>query len=263
LAKVKELEDKVGKSSEQAPPPEKETPMEFIASMAVVLVTGLFIVTFIMQAFEIPSSSMMNTLLIGDHVFVDRITAAPKTKWITPIVPYSDIKRGDIIVFLSPITPGLHVVKRIIGLPGDRIHLTNAAVYRNGEKLNEPYVIHSLGSYSPFRDDFPAVPPETGMIAKEWQMTLPFYVKGGDIVVPPDSYFAMGDNRDVSYDSRFWGFIPKENVIGRPMFVYWSFITEENQYTKSSPAERIGWLGHVALHFFDETRWRRTLRLVH
>src|SRR4051812_5607522 len=251
------------KSTSAANERPKETPMEFIASMAVVLVTGLFIVTFVMQAFEIPSSSMMNTLLIGDHVFVDRITAAPKTKWITPIVPYSDIKRGDIIVFLSPITPGLHVVKRIIGVPGDRIHLTNATVFRNGEKLDEPYVIHSVGSYSPYRDDFPAVPPETGMIAKEWQMTLPFYVKSGDIVVPPDSYFAMGDNRDVSYDSRFWGFIPKENVIGRPMFVYWSFVTDETQYTKTSPAERVGWLAHVALHFFDETRWRRTLRLVH
>jgi signal peptidase I len=263
LAKVKEIEATADKAAAQPKQQEKETVMEFIASMAVVLVTGLFIVTFNMQAFEIPSSSMMNTLLIGDHVFVDRITAAPKTNWVTPIVPYRDIKRGDIIVFLSPETPGLHVVKRIIGIPGDRIHLRNGAVYRNGEKLDEPYVIHSVGNYVPYRDEFPAVPPELGSVATEWNVTLSSYIKNGEVVVPPNSYFAMGDNRDVSYDSRYWGFIPRENVIGRPMFIYWSFNTEEGQYKKTAASERIGWLVHVAVHFFDETRWRRTFRLVH
>src|SRR2546426_7788466 len=108
------MEAKVS-DADQPKPQEKETVMEFIASMAVVLVTGLFIVTFNMQAFEIPSSSMVKTLLIGDHVFVDRVTAAPKTTWAGPLLPYRDIQDGDIIVFLSPIEPGLHVVKRIIG----------------------------------------------------------------------------------------------------------------------------------------------------
>ncbi|MCU1308965.1 MAG: signal peptidase [Candidatus Angelobacter sp.] len=263
MAKVKEIESTTGEAPEKTKKQEKETVMEFVASMAVVLVTGLFIVTFNMQAFEIPSPSMVNTLLVGDHVFVDRITAAPATKWIKPIVPYGDIKRGDIVVFLSPETPGLHVVKRIIGIPGDRIHLRNGVVYRNGEKLDEPYVIRSLGNYAPYRDDFPAVPPELGSVAPEWHVTLRDYIKNGEIVVPPNSYFGMGDNRDVSYDSRYWGFIPQENVIGRPMFIYWSFDTGEGQYKKTAASERIAWLAHVAIHFFDETRWRRTLRLVH
>src|SRR5206468_606361 len=143
-------------------------------------------------------------------VFVDRITAAPTTTWVKPLVPYSDIKRGDIIVFLSPETPGLHVVKRIIGIPGDRIRLRNGEVFRNGEKLNEPYVIHSAGNYIPYRDDFPSVAPELGSVAAEWHVTMSSYIKDGEVVVPPGGYFGMGDNRDVSYDSRYWGFIPRE-----------------------------------------------------
>src|SRR5713101_8964214 len=119
-----------------------ETTVEFLASLAGVLVTGLFIITFILQAFEIPSSSMEDTLLIGDHVFVNREQFAPATHWMGPLLPYREIRRGDIVVFLSPEEPGLFVVKRIMGIPGDRIHLRDGVVYRNGEKLDEPYVIH-------------------------------------------------------------------------------------------------------------------------
>src|ERR1700747_1678903 len=122
----------------------RETTVEFLASLAAVLVTGLFIITFVVQAFEIPSSSMENTLLIGDHVFVNRIQFAPKTPWVGPLLPYREVRRGDIIVFLHPDAAytGTYVVKRIMGVPGDRIHLRNGEVYRNGEKLNEPYILH-------------------------------------------------------------------------------------------------------------------------
>jgi signal peptidase I len=261
LAQSKDKADVAG--SKDKAQPVKETTMEFISSMAVVLVTGLFIVTFNKQAFEIPSSSMVQTLLIGDHVFVDRVTAAPKTTWAGPLLPYRDIKENDIIVFLSPIEPGLHVVKRIIGIPGDRIRLRNGILYRNGERVEEPYVIRSMHNYVPYRDEFPAVAADINSgLAAEWMITMNTYLKDGDVVVPPNSYFAMGDNRDVSFDSRYWGFIPRENVIGRPMFIYWSFETDENQYRKTAAAERVGWLGHVVLHFFDLTRWRRTLRIV-
>ncbi|MGA3213476.1 MAG: signal peptidase I, partial [Terriglobales bacterium] len=212
-------------SEEQNVEKKGETTSEFIASMAGVLVVGLFIITFCLQAFEIPSSSMENTLLIGDHVFVDRVLEAPRTSWIAPLVPYRQIQRGDIIVFLSPAEPGLYVVKRIIGLPGDRIHLTDGVVYRNGEALKEPYAIHN-GSYNPYRDNFPEVSPgEAVNLAPEWRMTMGSHLVNGEVVVPEDGFFAMGDNRDVSYDSRYWGFIPQENVIGRPIFIYWSFVT--------------------------------------
>ena len=243
----------------------RETTVEFLASLAAVLVTGLFIITFIVQAFEIPSSSMEETLLIGDHVFVNREQFAPRTRWVGPLLPYREIRRQDIVVFLSPAEPGLYVVKRIIGTPGDRIHLVDGAVYRNGEKLNEPYVIHQAGGegYNPYRDNFPSVPPsDYSNVAPEWQLSMKQYLQGNDLVVPPDHYFAMGDNRDVSYDSRYWGFIPRENVIGRPMFIYWSFQTPPDQYLQKGLGQRLGFVAHVVIHFFDETRWRRTFRIV-
>jgi signal peptidase I len=242
----------------------RETTVEFLSSLAAVLVTGLFIITFVVQAFEIPSSSMENTLLIGDHVFVNRVQFAPKTSWVGPLLPYRQVKRGDIVVFISPQTPGLYVVKRIMGVPGDRIHLRNGVVYRNGEKLDEPYVDHEDDNPGDsYKNGFPAVPPtDSDGLYEVWRAELPSHIEGDDIVVSPDHYFAMGDHRGVSYDSRYWGFIPQENIIGRPMFIYWSFETPGDQYRKTDFGDRIGFLAHVVLHFFDETRWRRTLQLV-
>src|SRR4051794_18912748 len=127
----------------------KETTVEFLSSLAAVLVTGLFIITFVVQAFEIPSSSMENTLLIGDHVFVNRVQFAPKSGWVGPLLPYREVHFRDIVVFLSPETPGLYVVKRIIGVPGDKIHLRNGVVYRNGEPLQEGYVLHDQDTVDP------------------------------------------------------------------------------------------------------------------
>jgi len=242
----------------------RETTVEFLASLAAVLVTGLFIITFVLQAFEIPSSSMEDTLLIGDHVFVNREQFAPPTRWMGPLMPYRDIHRDEIAVFMSPEQPGLFLVKRIIGTPGDHIHLRDDVVYRNGEKLVEPFVRHKREEHNPYTDNFPAVPPSEayGVRNEKWAQELPSHIEGADIVVPPESYFAMGDNRDVSYDSRFWGFIPQKNMIGRPMFIYWSFETPDNQYEMRSMGDRLGFLAHIIIHFFDETRWSRTFKVV-
>ena len=254
------VEQKKSKKAEQPEKP-KETPAEFIQSIASLLVTGLFIITFCLQAFEIPSSSMEQTLLIGDHVFVDRVRLAPKSNWMK-IIPYRNPQHGDIIVFLSPAEPGLYVVKRVIGVPGDRIHLQDGFVYRNGQKIEEPYVIRN-GTYSPYRDQFPAIPPDPGSLSPEWQLTLPSHIEGGDLVVPEGSYFGMGDNRDVSLDSRFWGFIPQENIIGRPMFIYWSFETPAGQYQKTDMSDRIAFIFKVIIHLVDQTRWSRMFHVVH
>ena len=248
----------------------RETPLEFTASMAVVLVTGLFIITFNLQAFEIPSSSMENTLLIGDHVFVDRSTYAPTTHWVGPLMPYHDVRRGDIVVFLSPSEAGLYVVKRIIGIPGDRIRLQDGVVYRNGQALTEPYLLHfcddrTVACHAPYRDNFPSLAPsafDPVTPTADWEMELPSHIENGELVVPPDSFFGMGDNRLASYDSRFWGFIPRQNIIGRPMFIYWSFDTPPGQWQKTEMSDRAAWLGHVIWHFFDKTRWRRTAQVV-
>lgn len=260
---VKSAPEKAAAAPPQKPEKPKETTPEFIASIAIVLVTGLFIITFTLQAFTIPSSSMENTLLIGDHVFVDRILLAPATKWISKLIPYRGPRRGDVFVFLHPAEPGLYVVKRIIGLPGDRIHLQDGQVYRNGEKLDEPYVL-TAGQYNGYRDSFPTVPPGTyEEVTPEWRAELPQFVKNGDLIVPPNSVFAMGDHRDVSLDSRYWGFVPFENIIGRPMFIYWSFVTPRDEYERQSIGDRISWLFNIIFHFFDQTRWSRMFHVVH
>jgi signal peptidase I len=263
VAKRQRIIEKNGGNETAKPAKPSETTVEFLASLAEVLVTGLFIVTFILQAFEIPSSSMEDTLLIGDHLFVNREQFAIPTHWIQRLMPYREVHQGEVAVFLSPEQPGLFLVKRIIGVPGDRIHLRNNEVYRNGIKLNEPYVRHKREP-SPYTSNFPSVPPleEYGVRNLAWAQELPSHIVGDDIVVPPNSYFAMGDNRDVSYDSRYWGFLPRENMIGRPMFIYWSFITPDTQSEVRDVGGRLGFLAHIIIHFFDETRWSRTFLVV-
>jgi signal peptidase I len=251
-----------------------ETPLEALASICTVLVIGLFIFAFVSQNFEIPSGSMKNTLLIGDHVAVDRVTLAPPTKW-APFVHYRPVQHGDIIVFMKPHPeqPDLILVKRAIGLPGDRIHLVHGVVYRNGVALTEPYAVQPDSDsdpkhvYVPYRDDFPSDVPgiaqeATFNNAALWAVDLPSHVQNGEIVVPPGHVFAMGDNRTESLDSRFWGFVPEENIMGRPMFVYWSFQTPEDQEDKTGMTDRIGFLFHVVVHIFDGTRWSRTLHRI-
>ncbi len=174
----KTKENKVQDEVEEKP---RETTVEFLASLAAVLVTGLFIITFVVQAFEIPSSSMEETLLIGDHVFVNRIQFAPKTSWIGPLLPYREVRRGDIVVFLHPDAAylGTYVVKRIMGVPGDRIHLRDGVVYRNGEKLTEPYVDHDRDEPSDsYRNDFPSVPPDDPNISPDVAGAVGFAYSG-------------------------------------------------------------------------------------
>jgi len=247
---------------EKGPEKPKETTMEFISSMAAVLVSGLFIITFIMQAFEIPSRSMEQTLLVGDHLFVDRVRFAPETKWSKALLPYRPIHRGDVIVFLSPAQAGLYLVKRVRGVPGDRLHLQDGRLYVNGQLQDEPFVQRDSTQVA-YRDNFPAVPATEGEgLTFDWRLSMSSHVQDGELVVPPDSYFAMGDNRNNSYDSRYWGFVPRENLIGRPLFIYWSFETPEDQYEKKGMGERLAFIGNVIIHFFDETRWRRTFKMV-
>jgi signal peptidase I len=251
-----------------------ETPLEALASMATIIAIALFVFSFVFQNFEIPSGSMEKTLLIGDHVVVDRSTLAPPTTW-AKWMHYRPVQHGDIIVFMKPRpeTPDLILVKRAIGLPGDRIHLRGGVVYRNGVALNEPYAAMPTNdgnpndAYTGYRDDFPADLPgiEQASIennAAEWAEELPSHIQGEDIVVPPGTVFAMGDNRVESLDSRFWGFVPMENIMGRPMFVYWSFETPADQENKTSIADRLGFMVHIVLHIFTETRWARTLHVV-
>jgi signal peptidase I len=251
--------------------PHEETPFEAAASICSVLVVGLFILTFLAQNFVIPSGSMEQTLQVGDHLVVDRVTLAPPTKWM-PLVHYREPKRGDIVVFIKPgeLDPAtgeptiLFLVKRLIGVPGDHIHLRNGIPIVNGVAQSEPHSVPTTAeNYHDYLDDFPSVPMTVDLGATErWAVDMPNHVENGDLVVPPGKYFMMGDNRHDSLDSRFWGFVPRENIVGRPLFNYWSFVTPEHQFDETGIGNSIAWMGHVALHFFTDTRWKRTLHLV-
>jgi signal peptidase I len=251
---------------EATPAPETETLLESLASICSVFVLGLFAMTFVFQNYEIPSGSMEKTLLIGDHVVVDRATFAPPTAW-APFDHHRDIRRGDVIVFYkpNPESPDLILVKRAIGLPGDRIHLRNGIVFLNGVAQNEPQTSQPNDSdpYQPFRDDFPSVLPDTSYGATAtWSVEAPSHIQGDDLVVPPGKVFAMGDNRLSSLDGRYWGFVPRENILGRPLFVYWSFETPADQIDKTALSDHIAFIVHIATHIFTETRWSRTLHII-
>jgi signal peptidase I len=251
---------------------QRERPLESLASLCTLLIVVVFAQAFIFQNSEIPSGSMENTLLIGDHVVVDRSTFAPPSHW-APFEHHRDIRRGDIIVFLKPTPEDLILVKRAIGLPGDHIHLRNGIVYLNGVAQNEPEAAKPNNDGNPndayirYRDDFPADPAgieeqANATHASLWALDLPKHIVGEDLVVPPGMIFAMGDNRTESLDSRYWGFVPRENILGRPLFVYWSFRTPADEIDKTSLADRVGFMAHVVLHLVSETRWSRTLHIL-
>ncbi|MGB8260540.1 MAG: signal peptidase I [Terracidiphilus sp.] len=253
-----------------APARVEETPWEALASICSVLVVGLYILTFLGQNFVIPSGSMERTLLIGDHLVVDRITLAPPSKWF-PLVHYREPKRNDIVVFIKPVPDDVNgtpqyqfLVKRLIGVPGDHIHLRNGVVIINGVAQDQPLAEKTTPeNHQEFLDEFPTLPPATQPGAtEEWAVEFPSHFENGDLVVPPGKYFMMGDHRHNSLDSRYWGFVPRENIVGRPLFNYWSFKTPDDQYDKPGMGAKLAWLGHVALHFFTETRWSRTLHPV-
>jgi signal peptidase I len=251
----------------------EETPYEAVASICSVLVVGLFILTFLGQNFVIPSGSMENTLLVGDHLAVDRITLAPPAEWM-PLVHYREPRRNDIVVFIKPVPDldadgkpqYLFLVKRLIGIPGDHIHLHDGIVIINGIAQDQPHAQPTTPeNRQDFLDEFPSVPPvsEPGnMVPEGWEIDFPNHIVDGDLVVPPGKYFMMGDNRHNSADSRFWGFVPRENIVGRPLVNYWSFKATEGDLEQTGLGNTVAWMGHVALHFFSDTRWKRTLHVV-
>ena len=268
--------DKQPDTQPEKPRPEEaqveETPLEAVASICSVLVVGLFILTFLAQNFVIPSGSMENTLLVGDHLVVDRVTLAPEAKWM-PLVRYREPRHGDVVVFIKPVPDDidgkpqyLFLVKRLIGVPGDHIHLRDGVVYINGIAQPQPRDgkdIPANPSEKVFLDEFPTIPPAMDASAtEEWAVDSPNHIANGDLIVPPGKYFMMGDNRHNSLDSRYWGFVPRENIVGRPMFNYWSFLSSEDQLEQTGIAANLAWMAHVALRFIPDTRWSRTFHVV-
>jgi len=241
----------------------RETPRNSIAEWAVTILLLLFGTTTLVQAFVIPSGSMEDTLLIGDHLLVDKLAYAPGGSMSEYILPYEQPKHGDIIVFRFPVDISQTFVKRVIGVPGDRLKMVNRVVYRNGVQLNEPYVYHKF-PYDASRDNFPGEPTlfAEGLQAQLQRDMLENHVVNGEIVVPPNEYFAMGDNRDNSLDSRYWGFVPRDNIIGKPLLIYWSYQAPSEDLTGSSVNSLVTHFIDLGEHFFTRTRWDRTFKII-
>ena len=232
---------------------------DFAAEWSVTILILLFGTTTLMQAFVVPTSSMESTVLVGDHLIVDKLSFAPAGSFSSHLLPYTDVKRGDIIVFRYPPNPLTMYVKRVMGLPGDRIRVENKEVFLNGHKLVEPYTQHIDPGWRPYRDTFPATPVDVWEnLDRVKEMLTHVDPKTNELIVPEGHYFAMGDNRDNSADSRYWGWVPRENIIGKPTIIFWSYATT----TQNLVDFRLEHFVDLATNFFSKTRWERTLKLV-
>jgi signal peptidase I len=247
-------------------PVDHTTFSEYLESLLVTVILALFGTTFVVQAFKIPSASMEGTLLIGDHLLVNKFVFGGHVAWYEKFLPYRPLQRGDIIVFKFPYQDHQHFVKRVIGLPGDRLKLDDQRVYINGRPLNEPYVVHdSAAGYDPLNYAFPPVGHQlyTTPVQPEWSRALRNYVRGDEIVIPPGKYFAMGDNRDHSLDSRYWGFVDRDAIMGRPFLIYWSVESTGADYGGNTFWQRLVGVFNTLAHLPARTRWSRMLHTVH
>ena len=233
-----------------------------LQSLLTTVVIAVFVITFIVQAFQIPSESMENTLLIGDYLLVDKLRYGGGGLWDL-FMPYRQVKRGDVVVFRYPVHPTQHFVKRVVGVPGDRVRLINRQVYVNGHPLQEPYVRYSSAAHDTFRDEFPRLDLPVPGLEGGWWLEMKKLVEDGELIIPQGSYFVLGDNRDESLDSRYWGFVPQENVIGRPLLIYWSVRNaDQDMPTSPTPSDKLIHFAYAATHLFQMTRWDRTFRVV-
>jgi signal peptidase I len=229
---------------------------DFLHEWSLNILILLFGTTTLVQAFIVPTGSMESTVLIGDHLLVDKLSYAPADSFSKYLLPYTEPKRGDVIVFRYPMDIRQNFVKRVIGVPGDHLRILDKVVYVNGKALVEPYTQHVDSRMEPYRDNFPA--PPNGPVADRAQEMLSAQVSNGELIVPPNSYFAMGDNRENSLDSRYWGFVPRENIIGKPLVIFWSYDAPTEQWAGDSGSHYLD----LARNFFTKTRWNRTLKLV-
>jgi len=222
----------------------KSTLREYFESIVIAVILALFIRTFVVQAFKIPTGSMEETLLIGDHLLVNKFVFGPSASAAErALLPIGTIKRRDVLVFKYPEEPDRDFIKRVIGLPGETVELREKKVYINGTPLDEPYV-HFL---SP-----PGGPSELHEVT-----SFDVRERYGPVTVPADHYFMMGDNRDNSQDSRYWGFLPRENIKGKSLVIYWSYQAEREDYQDESAGATVKGLVSVFAHFFTRTRWDR------
>jgi signal peptidase I len=213
----------------------KSTVREYFESIVITAIIALFAMTFVIQAYKIPTGSMETNLLIGDHLLVNKYVYGLNSGFLSKLLPFKEPKRGDVIVFKFPNNPEVAYVKRLIGLPGDKLEMIGHTIYINGQPLKEDYTRYNEGS---------------------------IYDHYGPYDIPQGHYFAMGDNRDNSLDSRFWGFVPRDYLLGKALVIYWSFETPREEYLQTSVLDRLKQFYDVFRNFYTKTRWTRTLKII-
>ena len=232
--------------------------IQFLASTIVI---AIFVIVFLAQAFQIPSESMEDTLLVGDYLLVDKVFYGDGGLW-GEVLPYHKVGRGDIVVFKWPVHPQQHFVKRVIGIPGDRIRMTHGRVFVNNKPVDESYAVFKAHNYDFYRDDFPNVRYRSRQVTDDWWKDFPGFIRNGELLVPEGHYFVLGDNRDQSLDSRYWGFVPRENIVGKPFLIYLSLQSPQPETSASVPDDKIERFGYVLWHLPGLARWNRIMRIV-
>lgn len=238
--------------------------LQAFQSLVYIIVIALFIITFTVQPFRIPSESMEPTLLVGDFLLVDKEVSNDHRPGV--MAPTNVVHRGDLIVFHYPVEPALHLVKRVVGLPGDRVRLRDGRAFINGQALSEPYAIFRPSAPDSYRDDFPRMSSVDSGVNPRWWSQLRSLVSNGEVTVPAESYFVLGDNRNDSEDSRYWGFVPRSAIVGKPFLIYFSLRSLDNTpgqlpagargLEAAQPEAPLGSL-------MDFARWDRALRVIH
>jgi signal peptidase I len=222
----------------------RSTLREYFESIVIAVILALFVRTWAVQAFKIPTGSMENNLLIGDHLLVNKFVFGPSLWGLErTLLPMAEIRRHDVVVFKYPDEPERDFIKRVVGLPGDTLELRNKKVLINGRPLDEPFV-HFLEPASNSSEI-------TSFDVRE---------RYGPVKVPDGQYFVMGDNRDNSQDSRYWGFLPRSYIKGRALMIYWSFDAGPEQAGSGNAVTR---MLSVITHFFTRTRWERIFKQIH
>jgi signal peptidase I len=237
---------------------------EALASLLRIVVVALFLLTFVLQPFLIPSESMERTLLVGDFLLFNKQVFAPAGKLTSWIVPYRNVERGDIVIFHHPDPPLL--VKRVVGLPGDRLRIEDGRVFVNGVALNEPYAAFEPAPANPFRDSFPAKIYTDPQVDPDWWMQMENLTHNGQLLVPPGEYFVLGDNRNHSEDSRYWGFVPRQAIVARPLVIYFSLrrpsTTDVRQAAFNAGDDKLGHNRDISSMLTGFARWKRIFQVV-
>lgn len=226
------------------------------------LVGALFVMTFLVQPYRIPSASMENTLLVGDFLLVNKAIFANPGPW-GRLMPYEPVDRDDVVVFHYPADDSMYLVKRAIAVPGDKVHLHDGRVFVNGRQQREPFALYIASYPSPFRDDFPAAHTIDPAAGAAWRAEMKRDVQRGELVVPPGDYFVLGDNRNDSLDSRYWGFVPRQNIVGEPFLVYFSIASASSSEMSGSLDDRLPQGRTRWDRLVGSVRWYRIFHVIH